>query len=113
VVDAGQKTPTPMSHFSDRSHIAAITQIRQDTPGRVLYRRKMSEGKTHKEALRCVKRRISDAVWRQLQTDRSDDQNQDTKWPRRPAKDTFLVADRSPDTPRANGRPKRFKPAVV
>ena len=94
-------------------HIAAITQIRQDTPGRVLYRRKMSEGKTHKEALRCVKRRISDAVWRQLQTDRSDDQTQDTKWPRTTAKDTFLVAYRSPDTPRANGRPKRFKPAVV
>jgi len=94
-------------------HIAAITQIRQDTPGRVLYRRKMSEGKSHKEALRCVKRRISDAVWRQLQTDRSDDQTQDTKWPRKPAKDTFLVAYRSPDTPRANGRPKQLKPAVV
>lgn len=94
-------------------HIAAITQIRQDTPGREFYRRKMAEGKTHKEALRCLKRRISDAVWRQLQADRSDDQNQDTKWPRWPSRRGNLVAYRSPDSPRRNGRPKQFKPATV
>jgi len=94
-------------------HIAAITQIRQDTPGRDLYRRKIAEGKTHKEALRCLKRRVSDAVWRQLQIDRSDDQAQDTKWPRWPSSRGHLVAYRSPDTPRANGRPKQFKPGRV
>ncbi len=80
-------------------HIAAITQIRRDTPGRVLYRRKLAEGKSHKEALRCLKRRISDAVWRQLQTDRSDDQTQNNDWPRWPSSRGNLVAYRSPDTP--------------
>jgi transposase len=94
-------------------HIAAITQIRRDTPGRVLYRRKLAEGKSHKEALRCLKRRISDAVWRQLQTDRSDDQTQDTNWPRWPSSRGNLVTYRSPDTLRANGRPKPYKPATV
>jgi hypothetical protein len=48
----------------------------------VVYRRKLAEGKSHKEALRCLKRRISDAVWRQLQTDRCDDQTQNSEWPR-------------------------------
>jgi transposase len=50
-------------------HIAAITQIRNDTPGRAYYRRKLDEGKSPREALRCLKRRITDAVWRQLRAD--------------------------------------------
>jgi transposase len=47
-------------------HIAAATQIRLDTEGRTYYRRKLAEGKTRMEAMRCLKRRISDAVYRQL-----------------------------------------------
>jgi transposase len=50
-------------------HLIAVTQIAHDTPGRVYYDRKLDEGKTKKEALRALKRRISDAVWRQLQVD--------------------------------------------
>ena len=50
-------------------HLIAVTQIAHDTPGRVYYERKLVEGKTKKEALRALKRRISDAVWRQLQLD--------------------------------------------
>jgi transposase len=50
-------------------HIAAISQIRLDTPGRGYYRRKLAAGKTKLEALRCLKRRISDAVYRQLLAD--------------------------------------------
>jgi len=50
-------------------HIAAVTQIAHDTPGRVYYDRKLAEGKTRKEALRALKRRISDAVYRQLRAD--------------------------------------------
>ena len=50
-------------------HIAAISQIRLDTPGRAYYRRKLAVGKTRLEALRCLKRRISDAVYRQLLAD--------------------------------------------
>ena len=33
------------------------------------YRKKMAEGKSRKEALRCLKRRISDAVFRSLMAD--------------------------------------------
>jgi transposase len=47
-------------------HMAAITQIRNDTPGRTYYQRKVEEGKTKKEALRALKRRVSDAIYRQL-----------------------------------------------
>jgi transposase len=50
-------------------HIAAATQARLDTEGRVYYRRKLAEGKTRMEAMRCLKRRISDAVYRQLLAD--------------------------------------------
>ena len=50
-------------------HVAAITQISHDTPGRVYFDRKIAEGKTRKEALRALKRRISDAVYRQLVAD--------------------------------------------
>ena len=50
-------------------YIAAIVQIRHDTPGRAYYRRKIAEGKTPLEALRCLRRRLSDVVYRQLVTD--------------------------------------------
>ena len=50
-------------------HIAAATQIRLDTPGRAYYRRKLAAGKTRAEAMRCLKRRISDALYRQLIAD--------------------------------------------
>ena len=50
-------------------HIAATTQIRLDTPGRAYYRRTLAAGKTRAEAMRCLKRRISDALYRQLLAD--------------------------------------------
>ncbi len=50
-------------------HIAAVTQLRLDTEGRTYYRRKRAEGKKPLEALRCLKRRISDAIYRQLLAD--------------------------------------------
>jgi transposase len=50
-------------------HIAAVTQLRLDTEGRAYYRRKRADGKKPMEAMRCLKRRISDAVYRQLVAD--------------------------------------------
>ena len=44
-------------------------QISHDSAGRAYYLRKLAEGKTSKEALRALKRRISDAVYRQLVVD--------------------------------------------
>jgi len=53
-------------------HTAALTQIAHDTAGRVYYLRKQAEGKTRKEAMRALKRRISDVVYRQLTNDTRD-----------------------------------------
>ena len=51
-------------------HMAAVTQIRQrHSDGRAYYDKKRAEGKTGKEALRALKRKISDAIYRQLQAD--------------------------------------------
>jgi len=50
-------------------HIAATTQIRLDTEDQAYYRRKIAGGKTRMEATRCLKRRISDVLYRQLITD--------------------------------------------
>ena len=50
-------------------HVAAVVQIRHDNEGRAYYRRKIAAGKTPMEALRCLKRRLSDVVYRQLVAD--------------------------------------------
>ena len=50
-------------------HMAAIAQIRLPSEGRTYYRRKLNEAKTRKEARRCLKRRLSDMVYRQLVAD--------------------------------------------
>jgi transposase len=52
-------------------HMIAIVQIRHQTEGRIYFDRKVAEGKTTKEALRALKRQISNAVYRQLLTDSS------------------------------------------
>ena len=51
-------------------HMAAISQIRHKrSQGRAYYDKKLAEGKTHKEALRSLKRRISDAIYAALVAD--------------------------------------------
>ncbi len=50
-------------------HIAAVVQLRHDTPGRAYFDRKIAAGKTPMEALRALKRRLSDVVYRQLVAD--------------------------------------------
>jgi len=52
-------------------HIMAIVQLRHDTPGRAYYRRRVAEGKTPMEALRALKRHLSNTVYRQLLSDAS------------------------------------------
>ena len=51
-------------------HMAAVTQVAHcHSEGRVYYDRKIKEGKSNKEALRCLKRRISDAIFAHLAAD--------------------------------------------
>ena len=50
-------------------HMVALCQARSDARGGAYYRKKIAEGKSRKEALRCLKRRVCDAVFRTLMAD--------------------------------------------
>ena len=50
-------------------HIMAVVQLRTDTEGRRYYDRKVAAGKTTMEAMRCLKRRLSDIVYKQMRDD--------------------------------------------
>jgi transposase len=50
-------------------HIMAVVQLRHDTAGRAYYRRRVAEGKTTMEALRALKRHLSDVVYKQMLRD--------------------------------------------
>lgn len=64
-----------LSRHGDRQlnnalHTIALTQTRMPgTRGRSYYNTKIAEGKSHKEAMRCLKRRLCDHVWRIMVTD--------------------------------------------
>jgi transposase len=71
---SGQHTHHRLSRAGNRRlnhvlYMAGINQLRNDTPGRAYYRRRVAEGKTSMEAMRCLRRRLSDAVYRQLVAD--------------------------------------------
>jgi transposase len=51
-------------------YMMAMVQVRRPSAGQAYYRRKLAEGKSPKEGLRCLKRRLSDAVYRCLVIDR-------------------------------------------
>jgi transposase len=51
-------------------HMAAVTQVSQrHSDGRAYYDKKVAEGKTAKEALRALKRQVSDAIYKHLKAD--------------------------------------------
>jgi transposase len=50
-------------------HIMAIVQLRHDTPGRAYYRQRLAQGKTSMEALRALKRHLSDVVYKRMVRD--------------------------------------------
>jgi transposase len=56
-------------HLNYALHMVAVCQARSDARGGTYYRKKLAEGKSRKEALRCLKRRISDAVFVSLVAD--------------------------------------------
>jgi transposase len=47
----------------------AVCQVRGHQAGRDYYGRKLTEGKTDKEAMRALKRRLSDIVYRHMVSD--------------------------------------------
>jgi transposase len=56
-------------HLNYALHMVAVCQARSDARGGVYYRKKIGEGKSRKEALRRLKRRVSDAVFKSLMAD--------------------------------------------
>ncbi len=56
-------------HLNNALHMVAVCQARSDVRGGAYYRKKIAEGKSRKEALRCLKRCVSDAVFKSLTAD--------------------------------------------
>jgi transposase len=50
-------------------HMMAVVQLRNPTEGRAYYNRKVATGKTPNEAMRCLKRRLSDIVYKTMLDD--------------------------------------------
>ena len=70
-VSSGEVVRHRLSRAGDRQlnyalQVMAMTQIRHDSPGRAYYQRKRAAGKSHKEALRCLKRCLADVVYRAM-----------------------------------------------
>ncbi|HEX5994583.1 MAG TPA: transposase [Jiangellales bacterium] len=68
---SGEHTRHRLSRAGNRRinrvlHIMAVVQLRHDTEGRAYYRRKLAAGKSSMEAMRSLKRRLSDQVHKQM-----------------------------------------------
>jgi hypothetical protein len=59
----------PVAWRPDPETVSGIGSAGLGRAGQLYYRRKLAEGKSPKEALRCLKRRLSDAVYRCLLVD--------------------------------------------
>jgi transposase len=71
---SGQVVRHRLSRAGDRKlnhalYMMAMVQVRRPSAGQAYYQRKLAEGKSPKEALRCLKRRLSDAIYRCLLAD--------------------------------------------
>jgi transposase len=83
---SGQVIRHRLSRAGDRKlnhalYMMAMVQVRRPSAGQAYYQRKLAEGKSPKEALPCLKRRLSDAVYRCLVTDQA---AQPQRWPPAP-----------------------------
>ena len=88
-------------------HMAAITQIRhRHSEGRAYYEKKLAGGKTHKEALRSLKRRISDAIYGRLQADARRAGQRPARRAREGNRGTALTPARPAHTPNAGSSDK-------
>lgn len=73
-VSSGDVTRHRLSRAGDRQlnhalHLIALSQIRFHDPARAYYQRKRAAGKGHKEAMRCLKRRLATVIYRHLADD--------------------------------------------
>ena len=74
-VSSGKRKVHRLSRRGNRqlnhaAHMTAVTQVRYPhSQGRAYYDKKLAEGKTAKEALRALKRQVSDAFYKHLKAD--------------------------------------------
>jgi transposase len=74
----GTGSPAPATAGSTRAlHIMAIVQLRNPTEGRAYYDARKAAGKTSMEAMRCLKRRLSNVIYRQMLRDQDNKQMTD------------------------------------
>lgn len=74
-VASGERTRHRLSRRGDRQlnsamHLIAVTQVRMaNSLGRKYFDTKIAEGKTRNEAMRCLKRRLANHLWRLMIAD--------------------------------------------
>ena len=74
-VASGERTRHRLSRSGDRQlnsaiHLIAVTQVRmRDSIGRHYFDTKIAEGKSRNEAMRCLKRRLANHLWRLMIAD--------------------------------------------
>lgn len=74
-VASGERTRHRLSRSGDRQlnsaiHLVAVTQVRmRNSLGRRYFDSKIAEGKTRNEAMRCLKRRLANHLWRLMIAD--------------------------------------------
>ena len=74
-VASGERTRHRLSRAGDRQlnsaiHLVAVTQVRmRHSIGRRYFDAKIAEGKTRNEAMRCLKRRLANHLWRLMSAD--------------------------------------------
>lgn len=74
-VASGERTRHRLSRRGDRQlnsaiHLIAVTQVRMvSSLGREYFDKKIAEGKTRNEAMRCLKRRLASHLWRLMLAD--------------------------------------------
>ncbi|MEQ9323527.1 MAG: IS110 family transposase [Polyangiaceae bacterium] len=74
-IASGDHTRHRLSRSGDRRlnsaiHLIAVTQVRmRDSTGRAYFDKKIAEGKTRNEAMRCLKRRLANHLWRMMIAD--------------------------------------------
>ena len=74
-IASGDRTRHRLSRAGDRRlnsaiHLIAVTQVRmRDSVGRRYFDTKIADGKTRNEAMRCLKRRLANHLWRLMIAD--------------------------------------------
>ena len=74
-IASGDHTRHRLSRSGDRRlnsaiHLIAVTQVRmRNSVGRAYFDKKIAEGKSRNEAMRCLKRRLVNHIWRMMIAD--------------------------------------------